>query len=384
MRIGLVAAPWIPIPPAGYGGIERVIDSLARGFVAAGHEVLLAASSDSTCPVPRVPGMRPSEPAELGFTLSELSHVIRAYEGLGDVDIIHDHTLGRAAVAGRRGAPPVVTTIHGPLIPASADLYRADGRDTAIIAISRDQASHVPDVPVTRVIHHGMDVAAVPVGAGKGGYACFVGRMCPDKGVVEAIHIARAGRAFRCALPPRCASRRRSSISAPPSSPSWAPTRSSSASWRTTKSTALMGDAMAFLNPIQWSEPFGLVMIESLSTGTPVVGTPIGSAPEIVDSGKTGYLALDGPAASLPAPCRVAGPVALQGPGLESFSALSGWLPTIWTCTPNSSGKETGSRASGRYPCAPESRYGEQSSGRRAGHRWPTGGHEAMRQGEQP
>ncbi|WP_255769978.1 glycosyltransferase family 4 protein [Pseudarthrobacter sulfonivorans] len=290
MRIGLISAPWIPIPPVGYGGIERVIDSLARGFLAAGHEVLLAAASDSTCPAPLVPGMRPAEPEQLGFSLSELSHVIRAYAGLHNVDVIHDHTLAGPLVGRRTSRAPVVTTIHGPLIPASADLYRAMAGDTAIIGISRDQASRVPDVPITRVIHHGMDVAAVPEGSGDGGYACFVGRMCPDKGVVEAIQIAR-----RAGIPLRIAAKMREPEEIEFFRSAVEPLLGTNEEFLgelgDADKFALMGDAMAFLNPIQWSEPFGLVMIESLATGTPVVGTPIGSAPEIVDHGRTGFLA---------------------------------------------------------------------------------------------
>jgi glycosyltransferase involved in cell wall biosynthesis len=289
MRIGLVVAPWIPVPPVGYGGIERVVDCLARGFLAAGHDVLLAAASDSTCPAPLVHGMRPSERAELGFTLSELSHVIRAYEGLSSVDVIHDHTLAGPLVGRRQSGVPVVTTIHGPLTPASADLYRAMAANTAIIGISRDQTSHVPDVPVTRVIHHGMDVSAVPAGSGKGGYVCFVGRICADKGVLEAIHIAR-----RAGIPLRIAAKMREPDEIEYFRSVIEPLLGSNEEFLGELGDAdkyrLMGEAMAFLNPIQWSEPFGLVMIESLSTGTPVVGTSIGSAPEIVDHGKTGYL----------------------------------------------------------------------------------------------
>jgi glycosyltransferase involved in cell wall biosynthesis len=273
----------------GYGGIERVVDCLARGFTAAGHDVLLAAASDSTCPVPLAPGMRPSERADLGFTLSELSHVIRAYEGLGNVDIIHDHTLAGPLAGRRRAGVPVVTTIHGPLTPASADLYRAMAAHTAIVGISRDQTSHVPDVPVTRVIHHGMDVSAVPAGSGTGGYACFVGRICPDKGVLEAIHIAR-----KAGVPLRIAAKMREPDEIAYFHSVIEPLLGSNEEFLGELGDAdkyrLMGEAIAFLNPIQWSEPFGLVMIESLSTGTPVVGTPIGSAPEIVDHGKTGYL----------------------------------------------------------------------------------------------
>lgn len=289
MRIGLIAGPWIPVPPAGYGGIERVVDSLARGFTAAGHEVLLAVPSDSECPVPRVSGMRSSEPAALGHTLSELSHVIRAYRGMQGVDVIHDHTLA-GPLYPHRPSVPVVTTIHGPLTPPAADVYRAIGRTASIIAISRDQVRHAPEVPVARVIHHGLDLSAVPAGAGQGGYVCFVGRMCPDKGVTEAIAIAR-----KAGFPLRIAAKMheleelryfREVVE-----PLLGPNEEFMGEIGDAEKYALMGGAFAFLNPIQWSEPFGLVMIEALATGTPVVGTPIGSAPEVVEHGSTGYLA---------------------------------------------------------------------------------------------
>lgn len=94
MRIGLIVGPWFTVPPEKYGGTERVVDALARALSDAGHDVLLAASSDSTCPVPQLDGLGPSRPGELGETLSELEHIIKAYAGMGEVDIIHDHTLG--------------------------------------------------------------------------------------------------------------------------------------------------------------------------------------------------------------------------------------------------------------------------------------------------
>lgn len=289
MRIGLVAGPWIPVPPATYGGTERVVDTLARGFAAAGHEVLLAAPTDSRCPVPLVPGMRPADYGGLGTTMSELSHVIRAYEGLQDVDVIHDHTLIGPLYQHRPAGVPVATTIHGPINAQAADIYRAVARKGAVIAISRDQASHAPEVPVTRVIHHGMDLSAVPVGTGSGGYLCFVGRACPDKGLPEAIAIARqAGMHLKIAVKMREPEELRyfREVVEPMLGPNedFVGEVDDAAKYR------LMGEAVAFLNPIQWSEPFGLVMIEALATGTPVVGTYIGSAPEIVKQGRTGFL----------------------------------------------------------------------------------------------
>jgi glycosyltransferase involved in cell wall biosynthesis len=289
MRIGLVAGPWIPVPPLTYGGTERVVDSLARGFAAAGHEVLLAAATDSKCPVPRVPGMRRSVPEALNLSISELSHVARAYEGLDSVDIIHDHTLAGPLYLHRPEQVPVVTTIHCRLDAEAADIYRAIARNAAVIAISRNQGSHAPAVPVTRVIHHGMDVSSVPVGSGSGGYLCFVGRACPDKGLLEAVMIAR-----QAGLPLRIAVKMRQPDEVhffrEVVQPLLGPDDDVVDELDDASKYRLMGEALAFLNPIQWPEPFGLVMIEALATGTPVIGTPAGSAPEIVEHGRTGYL----------------------------------------------------------------------------------------------
>lgn len=293
MRIGLVAGPWIPVPPPAYGGTERVVDTLARGFVAMGHEVLLAAPSDSTCQVPVLGGMRPSVREDMGFTMSEFSHVIRAYEGLQDVDIIHDHTLAGPLYMNRPAGIPLVTTIHGPLHSQAVDIYRTIAQRASIIAISRDQTSHAPSVPVTRVIHHGMDVGVVPVGSGQGNYLCFVGRACPDKGLVEAITIARqAGMPLKIAVKMREPDEIRYFQDV--IEPMLGPNEEFVGEVNDESKYKLMGEALAFLNPIQWSEPFGLVMIEALATGTPVIGTPIGSAPEIIEHGRTGYLGATG------------------------------------------------------------------------------------------
>ncbi|MCX8454762.1 glycosyltransferase family 4 protein [Paenarthrobacter ureafaciens] len=289
MRIGLIVGPWFTVPPEKYGGTERVVDALARALTDAGHDVLLAASSDSTCPVPQLDGLGPSRPGELGETLSELSHVIRSYAGMRGMDIIHDHTLAGPLYAHRWPDIPVVTTIHGPLTAQSAELYRAMAGDTAIVAISHNQGSMVPGLPVSAVIHHGLDLSTVSMGNGAGGYACFVGRMCPDKGLMEAVGIAReAGIPLRIAAKMHAKDEQR--FYQEVVKPALGPQEEFLGELADPEKYQLMGDAAVLINPIQWHEPFGLVMIEALATGTPVIATPMGAAPEIIQHGKTGFL----------------------------------------------------------------------------------------------
>jgi glycosyltransferase involved in cell wall biosynthesis len=137
MRIGLIAPPWIPVPPPAYGGTEIVIDNLARGLMARGHDVRLFTVGESTCPVPRQWLFRsPVEP--MGACAQEAAHVLAAYEALADVNIIHDHTVMGPQLAGRRGIPrqPVVTTIHGPFTPQSRRTLAEVARHASIVAIS--------------------------------------------------------------------------------------------------------------------------------------------------------------------------------------------------------------------------------------------------------
>ncbi|WP_427017900.1 glycosyltransferase [Pseudarthrobacter sp. P1] len=289
MRIGLVAPPWIPVPPPAYGGIESMVDTLARGLAAAGHEVLLAASADSTCPVDLLPGLPVGDAASIGACVDELRHSIIAYAGMADVDIIHDHTLAGGLYRHRPPTMPVAVTAHGPFAAGLGDVYRAIARDAALVAISHHQAGTAPASVVRQVIHHGLNTAAVRLGTGDGGYACFLGRMHPSKGLLQAIQAALLAQ-----MPLRIAAK----MYAPEEheyfsaviKPLLGPQIEYLGELNTADKYALLGGAVALLNPIQWPEPFGMVMIEALATGTPVVSTPRGSAPEIVQDGLTGYL----------------------------------------------------------------------------------------------
>src|SRR5438552_10537809 len=176
-----------------YGGTELVLDGLARGLQAAGHEVVLFATGDSECEVPiashfesgrGVPGMNPQ---------NELAQMLFAYElaAAQGFDIIHDHTVTGPMFAAWKSISNVVTTNHGPFNDELAAIYKViDGR-VPLIAISHHQASTSGKVPVAAVIHHGVDPDLFPVGNGDGGYALFLGRMHPNKGVHTAIDAAR-------------------------------------------------------------------------------------------------------------------------------------------------------------------------------------------------
>jgi glycosyltransferase involved in cell wall biosynthesis len=294
MRIGLIAPPWVPVPPPAYGGTEAVLDRLARGLVRAGHEVLLAAAANSTCPVPRVAG---TDEADLqapvyGDTVTELRHVIRGYAGLHGVDVVHDHTLAGPVFRAEHRDAPVLTTNHGPFDATLTPIFRAM-HGVGVVAISHHQASTATGVPIAGVVHHGIDTAAVPVGRGDGGYVSFLGRMSPDKGVREAALIARAA-----GMPLRIAAKLREPAEREYFEAEVQPLLCSDVEYvgelGHQDKFALVGGSLALLNPIQWPEPFGLVMIEALATGTPVVATPFGAAPEIVDDGVTGHLRAGG------------------------------------------------------------------------------------------
>jgi glycosyltransferase involved in cell wall biosynthesis len=271
------------------------VDRLARGLVLAGHEVLLAASANSSCPVPHVAGTVDAgvRAPVCGDSVTELRHVITGYAAMGDVDIVHDHTVIGPLYRDVHPRASIVTTNHGPFDAVLTPLYRAM-REVAVVAISHHQASTAADVRLAAVIHHGIDVEAVPVGRGGGGYASFVGRMCPEKGPREAILIARTA-----GVPLKMAAKMREPAELAYFESVIKPLLGSDVEYvgelGPMDKLALVADSFALLNPLQWAEPFGLVMIEALASGTPVVATPTGSAPEIVDDGLTGYLRMNQP-----------------------------------------------------------------------------------------
>ena len=292
LRVGVIAPPWVAVPPAVYGGTELVLDGLARGLNADGHSVVLFTTGDSRCPVERRWAL-PRAVGTTGALMDELGHVEAAYAALADCDIVHDHTLiGPLWAITNEVAPVVVTTAHGPFTPELTDLYQAIGRHLAVVAISEHQRRTAPTVPIARVIHHGIDVDARPLGRGGGGYVVFLGRMHPDKGVHRAIAIARgAGKRLLIAAKMWEPVERRYFTECV--EPLLGPDAVYLGEVGGHHKQELLARAEALLNPIRWPEPFGLVMIEALAVGTPVLAFAEGAAPEIVDHGRTGFICHD-------------------------------------------------------------------------------------------
>ncbi len=292
LRIGQIAPPWVSVPPLEYGGTEVVVDHLCRGLTAAGHDVVLFATGDSTCPVER----HWSVPHALGTTgslIDELGHVERAYAALADRDIIHDHTLlGPLWAMANQIEIPVVTTAHGEFTPELTELYATVGQRSAVVAISHHQRSTAPSVPVASVIHHGIDIDDVPFGRGDGGYVAFLGRMHPDKGVHRAIEIARAA-GKRLLIAAKMWEPAEHRYFADVVEPLLGADAVYLGQVDHRAKFDLLAAAEALVNPIRWPEPFGLVMIEALAAGTPVLAFAEGAAPEIIEHGRTGFVCRD-------------------------------------------------------------------------------------------
>lgn len=292
MRIAIVAPPWLPIPPPAYGGTENLLDALARGLRRAGHDVILCTTGDSTCPVDRTSVFETAVGVGSGNSLDEIRHVLHSYEQVQDCDVVHDHTLVGPLYSAAFPGLPVVTTNHGPFNAELIDLYRVLSDRVPVIAISEHQASTALGVRIAAVIHHGVNLDDFRFGEGGGGYAMFLGRMHPGKAPHVAAAIAR-----EAGFPLKIAAKMHEPAERAYFDEMVRPLLGGDVEYvgevdRATK-LALLSRAECLLNPIAWPEPFGMVMIEALACGTPVLTTPLGAAPEIVRDGVVGFVRSD-------------------------------------------------------------------------------------------
>ena len=294
MRILQIAPPWFTVPPSGYGGIERVVGALCDGLVDAGHDVTLLASGGSTSKAEVVNVFDTPPSSELGSTCHELTHVVAGYKRRHEFDVIHDHSgFSGATMGALLDGPPVVHTLHGPWTPEVSAFHRQIGNGLHRVAISHDQRSRAPrDVRVGHVVHNGISLVDHPFRAQPDAdrHLAFVGRANQEKGPEVAVRIARAaGRHLKMAVKINEPAEQayRDTVVAP-----LLVGADVEVVRNGTKQDAIdvMSGAEATLFPIAWPEPFGLVMIESMAVGTPVIAYSGGASMEVIVPGKTGYL----------------------------------------------------------------------------------------------
>jgi glycosyltransferase involved in cell wall biosynthesis len=327
LRIAVVAPPYYELPPTAYGGIERVCWSLAQGLVDRGHDVTLLGAGDSSTSARFVPTFAcvqtEGTPSEVTIEVEHAARANAALERL-DLDVVHDHTCAGPLTAASRSVPTFVT-VHAALAGPEhrKDLYVALAPWSRLVALTDAQRRAAPELPWAGVVPNGIDVDDYPYRAEKDDFVLFLGRMSERKGVHLAITAAReAGRRLVIAgtwtIPAEHAYFEEHVRPHLGRDVEWL----GSVSGETR--TAVLSTARCLLFPITWEEPFGLVLVEAMACGTPVVALRAGSVPEIVVDGETGIVCDD--AAQLASAVEAANrrdPAHSRAHGREPFTAAT-------------------------------------------------------------
>jgi glycosyltransferase involved in cell wall biosynthesis len=295
MRIAQVAPPLERVPPLAYGGTERVVHDLVTELVRRGHEVTLFASGDSDAPselVATVPqALRPTgfggDPSP--YFLVTMLEVLRRAD---QFDVIHSHLEWSSLLLARASPTPVVSTFHGRLdVPVARQALQDP--PGGLVAISRSQARAHPEVPWT-IIYNGLNLQGAPFRTRRGDALCFVGRTDAEKGILEAIEIARmTGRPLRIAAKIGTLPDEREYYESVVKPALKDPNVEFLGEIGTSERDQLLVESYATLMPGSWPEPFGLVAIESLACGTPVIARRVGALPELIRDGVDGFLGDD-------------------------------------------------------------------------------------------
>ncbi len=298
LRIAQVAPPLERVPPRAYGGTERIIFGLVTELDRRGHEVTTFASADSVVPgrhIETVPeALRPA-----GYTGDTLPYMqLTVHEVLArasEFDLIHTHLEWLSLLLARVAPIPVATTFHGRLdLPWAEALFRDPPR--GLVAISKNQANTFPDVPWEAVVYNGLKLDGAPFGKRRGDGLCFVGRVAEEKGIVEAIQIAQAaGRPLRIAAKVAPSGPERAYYDAvfQPALKQAGSSVEYLGELEQADRDQLFAESHASLMPGAWPEPFGLVAIEAMACGTPIIARRIGALPEIIRDGIDGFFGDD-------------------------------------------------------------------------------------------
>ncbi|MEB3223175.1 MAG: glycosyltransferase family 4 protein [Candidatus Sericytochromatia bacterium] len=291
MRIGLLAPLSLPVPPAAYGGTERVVGWLADGLVARGHEVVLFAAGDgatrATLRHRLAASLEGQGASRAAIDAAEAAHAAWALEEARGLDLVHDHLKAAGITAAAGARQPVLTTVHNAPTPARRALLERFPTHP-LVALSEAHRHQLAGLRVVGTVPNGLDLEALPLATGPRDHLLFLGRLDAAKGADLAARLAAeadwplvmAGRTqhdprfFAEHVAPWLDGRRRRHVGEVGGRAKW----------------ELLASARALLFPIRWEEPFGLVMIEAMAVGTPVVATAWGAVPEVVAHRETGWI----------------------------------------------------------------------------------------------
>jgi glycosyltransferase involved in cell wall biosynthesis len=299
LRVAMLAPPWIPVPSPGYGGVESVVSVLTEALVRRGHAVTLFCAPGSRSSARVVTLLEESHPAEIERSLYEVDHVARAFEEIDlaaydrRFDVVHDHCGFTALAMADRIETPLVHTLHGQFTASTAAFYARHGHKAALVGICRAQLESGPvGLETIGAIPNPIDVRDWPLREHKDDHLLWIGRMTSEKGPHRAIAAARVAGLplvlagviqpgqqafFDREVAPHVDGERVRFVGEVGGS----------------VKRSLFAGARALLMPIRWEEPFGMVMVEALACGTPVIAFPEGAARELVLDGQTGFLVED-------------------------------------------------------------------------------------------
>ena len=294
LRVGMIAPISHPYPPSGYGPWERVAHDLTEQLVAMGHDVTLFAAAGSATSARLIETvMAPLDSSGADPRLEEERHLSIAMEASrnGTFDVIHSHLHVHALVFSRLIGTPIVTTLHGVAWDPATHPLLLQYSEMPFVSLSQSERAFLPELNYVATVPNGIRTSEIPVGGGEGGYLVFVGRMAPEKAPDLAIETARSA-GIPLHLAGIVEDRHRDFfetkvLAACSREVEYVGPLDRDDLWR------LLGGARAMVMPLRWHEPFGLVAVESLASGTPVIAWRMGALPEVIEDGISGYLVDD-------------------------------------------------------------------------------------------